>query len=341
MRQSTPSGNAGQSGESVKISIVIVSYNEAEYISQAIDSVFEQQLQYPFEIVIGDDGSTDESPQIIARYEQEHPNVVRSFIVDRGNPTDVIPSARITNVLKRAFSMARGEYICIFSADDKLGEPTRLSRQAAFLDEHKGLAACYTDWCEFWDDGRMEEKSLPVALCRPSYWSGAYVHIACFLFRRSVFDHLLDRMSDDTGLTFSIISTGPIKRVPGMGFMYRQRSGSIMHEVDNLEASILSMMVYQDVLNHGGYKISSCSRYAGYLRYIFSHRDELGGERYKKYLASCATLPHDIVGDLVNASPLGTAKFAVWVGVSLAMNKLFGVVRRADSFAHRKLNSGK
>lgn len=334
MRQSIPSGDAEQSNDSVKISIVIVSYNEAAYMSQAIDSVFEQQHPYSFEIIIGDDGSDDESPQIIARYAQEYPDVVRSFIVDRGNPTNVIPSVRASNVLKRAFSMSRGEYLCIFSADDMLGETTRLSRQVAFLDENDKYAGCYTDWCEFWDDGRMEKKSLPTSICRPVFWGGAYVHIACFMFRRSVLDHLLDRMSDDTGLTFSIISTGPIKRIPGMGFMYRQRAGSIMHEVDRLELSMLSMMVYQDVLNHGGYRISSFSRYDGYLRYAFLHRSELGNARYKKYLDSCATLPHNIAGDLATASTLGVAKFAVWVCASHALNVSLRVVRRVGRIIH-------
>ena len=334
MRQSVRSGNAKPCDESVKISVVIISYNEAAYIAQAIDSVLQQQHPYSYEIIIGDDGSNDESPKIIARYEQEYPEVVRSFIVDRGTPTNVIPSIRASNVLKRAFSMARGEYFCIFSADDMLGEKTRLGRQAAFLDENDKYAGCYTDWCEFWDDGRVEEKSLP-SMSRPSLWSGAYVHVCSFMFRRSVLNHLLDRMSDDTGLTFSIISAGPIKRIPCMGFRYRQRAGSIMHEVDQLELSILSMMVYQDVLNHGGYRICSLSRYAYYLRYAFRHRGELKDARYKKYLDSCAALPHNIAGDLANASKLGVVKFGVWVCSSYALNLPFRVVRRVDGLIHK------
>lgn len=337
---STFSNNAGQSqrcNDSVKISVVIVSYNEAAYLAQAIDSVFKQHHQYSFEIIIGDDGSIDESPQIIDSYEQEYPDVVRSFIVDRGNPTDVIPSVRVTNVLKRAFSMSRGEYLCIFSADDVLGESTRFSKQVAFLDENDRYAGCYTDWCMFWDDGTMQAKSSPITISRPSYWSGAYAHIGCFMFSRNVFDHLLDRMGDDTGLTFSIISTGLIRHIPGMGFMYRQRPGSIMHEADRLEVSLFSMMVYQDVLNHGGYTFSSFSRYASFLRYAFLHRDELDNARYKKYLDSCANYPHNIVGELADSSPRGVVKFAIWVGASSALNFSFRVVRRVDGLIHKML----
>ncbi|HLO79810.1 MAG TPA: glycosyltransferase, partial [Chitinophagaceae bacterium] len=60
-----------------EISVCIFSYNFGNYLEQAIESVIAQKLSVPFEIVIGDDKSTDESPAIIARYQQRFPDLIR------------------------------------------------------------------------------------------------------------------------------------------------------------------------------------------------------------------------------------------------------------------------
>ena len=56
----------------MKLSIIIVSYNEKEYISEAIESCMSQEGKFDYEIIIGDDGSNDGSLEIIERYQEQY-----------------------------------------------------------------------------------------------------------------------------------------------------------------------------------------------------------------------------------------------------------------------------
>ena len=76
----------------------MVSYNEAEYLEQAISSCMSQKLD-DYEIVIGDDGSNDGSIDLIKKYAEMYPEIVRYSVSDRtgiGSVKDIIASLRVS-----------------------------------------------------------------------------------------------------------------------------------------------------------------------------------------------------------------------------------------------------
>ena len=85
----------------MKLSIVIVSYNEKEYLPEAIESCLNQDCDFPFEIIIGDDGSDDGSIELIKQYQSCYPDKIRYFVMDRPESKDIIPALRVSNVIKR------------------------------------------------------------------------------------------------------------------------------------------------------------------------------------------------------------------------------------------------
>ena len=60
----------------IKISVCIVSYNQAKYIAECLQSVLDQETHYGYEIIIGDDCSTDGTRQIIEEFRQRHPEKI-------------------------------------------------------------------------------------------------------------------------------------------------------------------------------------------------------------------------------------------------------------------------
>ncbi|WP_257063040.1 bifunctional glycosyltransferase/CDP-glycerol:glycerophosphate glycerophosphotransferase [Priestia megaterium] len=90
-----------------KVTVVIVNYNKEPYISQCIESVINQSLQ-PIEIIIVDDGSTDNSGIISSRYAAAHPHV--RYLTQENNG---VSSAR-----NKGLSYAQGEYVAFLDADD-------------------------------------------------------------------------------------------------------------------------------------------------------------------------------------------------------------------------------
>jgi glycosyltransferase involved in cell wall biosynthesis len=64
-----------------KVSVCITAYNHEAYIREAIDSVLAQKVNFPIEILIGEDCSTDGTRAIVQQYERNHPDLIRAFII--------------------------------------------------------------------------------------------------------------------------------------------------------------------------------------------------------------------------------------------------------------------
>lgn len=99
-----------------KISIVIPSYNQAEYLPEAIESAYSQTYQ-PCEIIVVDDGSTDESLEIAERYTFPKYPLIESPVRVIKQVNKGLPSARNTGIMN-----ATGDYIMFLDADDILKE---------------------------------------------------------------------------------------------------------------------------------------------------------------------------------------------------------------------------
>ena len=283
-----------------KISVIIISYNCAEYISEAIESCLSQSYKN-IEIVIGDDGSTDTSNQIIVDYTDRYPTIIKHYVMSRPqDDTDIIPSIRVSDNIKQALHYVTGDYICLLSADDYYADKSLFEKEIAFLTKNNHCLSVACGHRKQWPNGKCIE-ALPPQNINSLFWSGAYLHISCFLMKIDVFKDafFLPRFCDDTGLLYSLIASGKCKGIPLVGFVYRQREGSIVHKADKLELALLELLLYQDILNVGAMPISSLSRFAWPLNYVFSHRKELQNLQYVKYVNESSKLRMNIIKDMM------------------------------------------
>ncbi len=65
------------------VSISMLTYNHAPFIAQAIEGVLQQQTNFPFELVIGEDCSTDNTREIVYEYHKKHPDIIRVITSDK------------------------------------------------------------------------------------------------------------------------------------------------------------------------------------------------------------------------------------------------------------------
>lgn len=103
-----------------------------------------------FEIILGDDGSSDGSISVIKSYVEKYPNVIKYFIMDRSNIKDVIPSIRVSNIIKKGLDIAKGQYLMILFGDDFFCDRNKFNKQIQFLDNNSQYVACYSDFTKFW-----------------------------------------------------------------------------------------------------------------------------------------------------------------------------------------------
>ncbi|RWF44136.1 MAG: glycosyltransferase [Mesorhizobium sp.] len=119
----------------VRVTVLIVTYNHARYVAAAIDSALMQEADFGVEVLISEDFSTDGTREIVERYVSNHPERL-SAIYSGSN-------LRSNEVVARGLRVARGRYVSILDGDDLWTSRTRLKDQAAYLDAHPEFSAIF------------------------------------------------------------------------------------------------------------------------------------------------------------------------------------------------------
>ena len=117
-----------------RVSVAMVAYDHEAFLAQAIESVLVQAYG-DWELVIGEDHSTDRTLAIAQRFEREHPDRIRVLRDERN-------LGRRRNYV-RTLRACRGELVAQLDGDDFWTSPGKLSTQVAFLDAHPDCAWCF------------------------------------------------------------------------------------------------------------------------------------------------------------------------------------------------------
>jgi glycosyltransferase involved in cell wall biosynthesis len=113
----------------------MITYNHEQYVEQAVRSALMQQTSFDFEIVIGEDCSTDRTLEIVRELQQAHPSMIRVLARDQ--------NIGVQRNFVETFSACSGQYIALLEGDDFWTSPQKLQKQADFLDAHPECALCF------------------------------------------------------------------------------------------------------------------------------------------------------------------------------------------------------
>lgn len=112
----------------IKVSVVIPTYNAARFVTEAIKSVLAQTFK-DYEILVIDDGSTDDTREVLAKYRSPVQYLYKS-------------NGGVSSARNYGIENARGKYIAFLDADD-LWMPEKLERQVAVLESNENVGVCY------------------------------------------------------------------------------------------------------------------------------------------------------------------------------------------------------
>lgn len=137
----------------MKLSVCVPTYNHEQYIGQMLEGALMQQTSFDFEIVIGDDASTDATPDIIRQYDAKRPGVIRAFLhSENQGPKEPREFAGRNNVLQ-LLKACRGEYVAMCEGDDYWTDPLKLQKQVDFLDQNRDFSVCHHNMEVIYEDG--------------------------------------------------------------------------------------------------------------------------------------------------------------------------------------------
>ena len=113
------------------LSVVCPTYNHAPYIREALEGFLSQQTDFPIEIIIHDDASTDGTAAIVRSYQARYPNIIRPIFRSENRY-----ATKGRTAATDCIDIARGAYIALCEGDDYWTDPAKLSLQVAFLESN-------------------------------------------------------------------------------------------------------------------------------------------------------------------------------------------------------------
>ncbi len=178
---------------SIKVSIICITYNQEKYLRKALDSMLAQVTNFTFEILLHDDASTDDTVKILHEYEKKYPTIIH-VIYESENQY----SKGVDFVAPMVREVARGKYIALCEGDDFWIDNRKLQIQYEAMEAHPGCDMCACYGCTVTEDGLNEVSDI-----RPAKrdgilpvedvirGGGQYLVTAGLFYRKSMYDDML------------------------------------------------------------------------------------------------------------------------------------------------------
>lgn len=274
------------------VSICIQTYQHADYITDCLEGIIMQETDFSYEILLGEDDSSDGTREICIKYAEKYPSRIRLFLHSRENNIKI--NGRATgrfNLLFNLFS-ARGKYIALCEGDDYWTDSLKLQKQIDILEKNENVILCCHAAIEL--DFRTNERKI---ICRNLNQDGilptkeiitnrgGYIPTASIIFRNDNYSELYDFLESapigDFFLQSYLALRGDVYFLDMAGCVYRRNTkDSWTHEQKEKEKKI---RYYYDMFNaidsfyslnkigNKNYLVEPISFYL--VNFVFSHQN--------------------------------------------------------------------
>jgi len=124
------------------VSVCLITYNHEKYIAQAIESVLAQRTTFPFEVCVGEDGSSDGTAAICESYQKRYPDRLRVSFRSRNEVIYVCGAATGRHNFVATVMECRGKYLALLEGDDYWTDHHKLQQQIEFLEGNRDCVLC-------------------------------------------------------------------------------------------------------------------------------------------------------------------------------------------------------
>ena len=231
------------------VSICCITYNHEKFLEDALEGFLIQKTEFPFEILIHDDASTDQTAKIIREYEAKYPNLIKPVYQTKNQFSKGIKPNLAYN-----FPRATGKYIALCEGDDFWTDPYKLQKQVNFLEANHEFSGSFHETQQIFEDGRLGKiygrDANEILATEDTISALSPFHTSSFIFKNILKEWpewINEVMSADMAL-FSIISSfGLLKKIPELMSVYRKHNEGITNTntaINNFHQHRIELMNY-------------------------------------------------------------------------------------------------
>ena len=226
----------------------MITYNQELYIEQAIESILTQRVNFAYELVIGEDCSTDGTRSICQAYQQKHPEIIRLIEHEK--------NLGMSRNFFSTFTECKGEYLAILEGDDFWTDPLKLQKQVDFLDSSPDFSIVFARTEVVFQDGDRPGYEIPppdielytlenllkvnfIATCSVMYRQGLVTNFPDWLYRLDMLDWPMHVLHAQKGK---------------IGFLNQKMAKYRIHSTSNYSSrkvlqNYLSMLRFYNIIN--------------------------------------------------------------------------------------------
>ena len=273
----------------MKVSVTIITYNQEKFIRQTLDSVLMQEGDFEYEIVIGEDCSTDNTRTILLDYQARHPSKIRLLLAEKNQ-------GLVRNFID-TYRACKGEYVATLDGDDYWTSPQKLDKQVTFLDSHRDFAMCFHPVAMVFEDGSRPSRIFPENQ-KETYdlkdiLQSNFIPTCSVMFRNNLFGSFPDwyqsfKFMEDWALYVLIAQHGKIgsmKEVMGVYRFHPMSTWSSLNEITRCREEIEFYDCMKQHLGNRFRDIINSMVDKRYYRLTLLHEDKHECDIAKTYIA--------------------------------------------------------
>lgn len=244
------------------VSVCVVTYQHKDFIRNCLDGILMQQTNFPFEIILGEDESTDGTREICQAYAEKYPDKIRLFLRSRKDVIYINQHATGRFNFIENLKSARGKYIALCEGDDYWTDDNKLQKQVDFLEAYPNYSLCFHNYILKNEKKRSEkvkfsagetEKSVFVTEDILGAW---FIATASVVFRRDYLvlpEWLSVVESGDVALLLLLSLKGSFKYLHDVMSVYRVHDSGISQRHIGYSKVLSMVYLYQTFNIHTNY----------------------------------------------------------------------------------------
>lgn len=291
----------------MKVSLLVTYYNQEQYVRQSMDSLLAIEKPAEWEIIVGDDGSTDGTVDIVNEYVRKDPEHIRLYVMPREAGKSYNPRKRASDNRLNIIEHCSGDCFCMLDGDDYYLDKKFVLEAIDVLDQNDDVSVVSFGYSEFRDGKLEKEKLLPASLGRhidtKYYIRNFYLHAGAGVHRLRWEEGRMEYLRkvsyfNDENIMMNSLNYGNMYYINRSIYAYQQTAEGIYTSTRWAEKAVIEILVCDTqklIIDQSGCLNERCKR-SILILYIRRNKlkDILGDLKYNLWVERCREIDNAI-----------------------------------------------